>query len=60
MPERKKVIQLDYYTGDIIETYESISSAADDNFVTRDFLSKCLNHGDGKLNNKKLWFRFKD
>lgn len=52
-----KVIQMDYYTGEFIGEYQSISSAADDNEIDKFTLINRLNKfGVTKYRNKKLAF----
>lgn len=57
-PNMKKVVQIDYYTGEYIDEYNSIKEAAEDNYISTASISKTLNRGDGKLNKLKLAFKF--
>lgn len=52
-----KVIQMDYYTGEFIGEYQSITAAADDNEIDKFALINRLNKfGVTKYKNKKLAF----
>ena len=53
-----KVMQLDYDTGELIEIYDSVRLAANDNYISYISLREALQRGNGtaKLENKKLVF----
>lgn len=54
----KKVVQLDYYTDEVIEVYSSIGEAAEDNWMDRDDLSKILRIQNGLSHVRKLKFAY--
>ena len=51
-----KIRQLDYDTGEVIDTYDCIADAAYDNYVNRKAVSKALQRRNGLLPSKKLRF----
>ena len=56
----RAVVQIDYYTGDIIDRYDSIQDAAFDNFLSYEEVSNCARSKtaiDGELN-KECRFNF--
>lgn len=57
---KRKVRQLDYETGELIEEYSSITEAAEDNWLTYDALSSVLNAKNGLMPIKKLRFEYSD
>ena len=58
--EIRKVQQLDYETGEVIETYRSAQAAAEDNFVDSQRLRYALRNKDGIIHKKKLRFKYLD
>lgn len=60
MGTRQKVKQLDYYTGELIHVYNSISEAADDNWMGRANFYKIINKQNGYMARRKLRFEFVD
>lgn len=54
----KKVRQLDYYTGEVIETYNSIREAARDNFCDITSVQKALWSRNGVMPLKELKFEY--
>lgn len=52
----KRVRQVDFYTGEFIDEYESISEAARDNFLKVDSLQKALKKNNGRMAYKELKF----
>lgn len=57
---KKRVEQLDFETDEVIETYESIAEAADDNFLHATDLVHVLKHQNGCMKRLKLKFRYKE
>lgn len=55
---QKKVRQIDYVTGQELEIYDSITDAANDNFITFDLLSHALRLRNGVMRYKKLRFEY--
>ncbi len=55
-----KVIQVDYYTDELVGSYGSVSDAARDNWLHPRALRYSLNHRQGVLPKKKLKFRYKE
>ncbi|MHC1749441.1 MAG: hypothetical protein AB9856_14310 [Cellulosilyticaceae bacterium] len=51
-----KVRQLDYDTGEIIDTYDYLGEAAEDNYINRKAISIALKYNGGFLHSKKLRF----
>ena len=56
--EMKKVRQLDYDTGELIEVYNSAEAAADDNFIVPKALREALRLRNGYIHSKKLRFEY--
>ena len=54
--KQKRIKQVDYYTREEIEVYESMAIAAFDNYITERAISFAINHNDGKIDNKELRF----
>ena len=55
---KRKVRQLDYETGELIETYNNMEEAASDNFISLKALRKALSKRDGHMPAAKLRFEF--
>lgn len=55
---QKKIRQLDYETGEEVEVYNSITEAAEDNWMRIDVLSEALRKKNGVLKEKKLRFEY--
>ena len=58
--DKRKVRQLDYYTGEEIEIYETAEEAAEDNFISPTTLREVLRLRDGCMKLKKLKFEYVD
>lgn len=58
MARHKKIRQVDYYTGEEIEVYNSITEAAWDNWLCYETLSDALRKCNGMINSKKLRFEY--
>lgn len=56
----RKVEQLDYYTGESIEVYNSANAAALDNFLDAHSLRVALKNDKGMIHKKQLRFRYVD
>ncbi|OON96023.1 MAG: hypothetical protein ATN36_06670 [Epulopiscium sp. Nele67-Bin005] len=56
MPKEIGVIQLDYKTGEVIEEYLTIRDAAQDNYITEQYLRIVLKSNGGIMYQKKLRF----
>ncbi|OON96021.1 MAG: hypothetical protein ATN36_06660 [Epulopiscium sp. Nele67-Bin005] len=54
--KRTRVVQLDYYTGEIVAVYNSVEEASKDNFILASNLWKVLKWHGGKMRNRKLCF----
>ena len=54
----RRVKQLDYDTGEVIEEYESINLAAKDNFIASKTLRNALNNRRGLIKSKNLRFEY--
>lgn len=52
-----KIEQLDYYTGELVGEYDTMTKAAEDNYVSLAAVSKAIKSNNGKLDDKKLMFR---
>lgn len=57
MGRTKQVLQLDFETGEVIDTYASIEEAAYDNWLTHGALSVALRKYNGYLTKKELRFK---
>lgn len=57
---RKKVRQLDYETGEVIEVYETITEAARDNWMEYNVLSEVLRTQNGIMRKRCLRFEYVD
>ena len=57
---KRKVVQIDYYTGEVIEVYDSVEAAAYDNWLQYASILKALNHRGGRLSKRKIAFKFKE
>lgn len=55
---KRKVKQLDYETGELIETYNNMEDAASDNFISVKALRKALSKRSGYMPVAKLRFEF--
>lgn len=58
MGKTRKLNQLDYETGELIETYNNMEEAASDNFISVKALRKALSKRDGYMIVAKLRFEF--
>ncbi len=58
MSTSKKVKQLDYFTGELVEEYNSISDAAYDNWLNERTVYKALNKRNGFIHSLSLRFEF--
>lgn len=56
MASKKRIAQLDYYTGELIEIYESVSAAAWDNYTDCSTIKKAIRTKNGKMKLRQLWF----
>ena len=55
----REVIQLDYYTGEVVETYATLREAAEDNYLNESALCKALANQGGVLKRRELVFAYK-
>lgn len=55
---KRKVMQLDYYTGEKVEVYNSLKEAAEDNFILPGTLCDALREQGGIMKIKKLMFKY--
>lgn len=55
---QRKVRQLDYETGEVVETYNNMEEAALDNFISLKALRKALSKREGYMPVAKLRFEF--
>ncbi len=55
---KRNIRQLDYETGELIETYNNMEEAASDNFISVKALRKALSKRDGYMTVAKLRFEF--
>ena len=55
-PPGKKVAQIDYYTSELIEVYDSIRDEAIDNFMSPNTVYICLRNRNGKYERRKIAF----
>ncbi|MDD3393805.1 MAG: hypothetical protein PHG19_04075 [Anaerotignum sp.] len=57
--KKQKIEQLDFDTGEVVGTYNSITEASKDNWVERDYLTRMLRKGNDEavFDKKKLLFR---
>ena len=61
MANYKKVVQLDYETGEFIDEYDSVSDAAYDNYIdNEDSIRKAIYHRKGFMSKHKLRFKYKE
>lgn len=56
----RKVEQIDYFTGEHIEVYNSANAAALDNFLDAHSLRVALKNNKGMIHKKQLRFRYVD
>ena len=55
---KRKIRQLDYDTGELIDTYDNIENAAIDNWVSLKALEKAMKYRNGYMTVAKLRFEF--
>lgn len=56
MASKKRIAQLDYDTGELIEIYESVTAAAWDNYTDCSTIKKAIRIKNGKMKQRKLRF----
>ena len=58
MSRKRKVRQLDIDTNEEIEIYESVTEAANDNFMSYSHLYAALRDLNGEIRNRELKFEY--
>ena len=58
MADAKKIRQVDYYTNEEIEVYDSVSKAAYDNFIDVNYLLRVMRKSGGIVERQKLKFEY--
>ena len=55
---KRKIRQLDYDTGELIDTYDNIETAATDNWVSPKALEEAMKYRNGYMTVAKLRFEY--
>lgn len=56
MASKKRIAQLDYYTNEVIEIYESMSAAAWDNYTDCTTIKRVIENSNGEMRQRKIKF----